>query len=110
MTAATARISEPAQRRFSVPGPLMLSIMGILWRAGRPVRFTHIHTRVCERHHPVAVTTVSATLSRLTKLGWVSRPRDGMYQYEISRRDLAADVTDGLAKLIDNVVLSIEEV
>lgn len=103
-------LNEPTRRRFSVPGPLMLSIMGILWRAERPVRFAHIHKQVCESHHPVAITTVSATLYRLIKLGWVSRPRDGVYQPIISRRDLAADVTDTLAKLIDDVVLAIDEV
>lgn len=88
----------------------MLSIMGVLWRAGRPVKMAHIHKRVCEQHHCVALTTVSSTLSRLIERKWVSRPRDGVYQYEITRRDLAADITDGLAKLIDDVVLSIEEV
>lgn len=106
----TALMPEPARRRLGVPGPLMLSIMGVLWRAGRPVKMAHIHARVCEQHHPVRLTTVSATLSRLTERGWVSRPRDGMYQYEITRRDLTADVTDQLAKLIDDTVLAIEEV
>jgi len=106
----TETVPEHAQRRLGVPGPLMLSIMGVLWRAGRPVKMAHIHTRVCEVHHPVSLTTVSATLFRLKERGWVSRPRDGMYQYEISRRDLTADVTDQLAKLIDDTVLAIEEV
>lgn len=103
-------ISEPAQRRLGVPGPLMLSIMGVLWRAGRPVKMAHIHARVCEQHHSVALTTISSTLSRLVERKWVSRPRDGMYQFEISRRDLTADVTDQLARLIDDTVLAIEEV
>lgn len=107
---AISTIPEPAQRRLGVPGPLMLSIMGVLWRAGRPVKMAHIHEYVCENHHPVRLTTVSATLSRLKERGWISRPRDGMYQYEITRRDLTADVTDQLAKLIDDTVLAIEEV
>jgi predicted transcriptional regulator len=106
----TETAPEPAQRRLGVPGPLMLSIMGVLWRAGRPVKMAHIHARVCENHHPVSLTTISATLFRLKQRGWVSRPRDGMYQYEITRRDLTADVTDQLAKLIDETVLAIEGV
>lgn len=95
---------------LGIPGALMLAIMGVLWRAERPLGVTIIHQRVCEHHKPVAITTVSSTLTRLLHRGWVSKPRQKVYQAAITRSNLTADVTDRLARLIDDVVLAIEEV
>ena len=110
MTAVEHELSEPAQRRLGVPGPLMLSILGVLWRANRPLRMSDIRQRVSEKYKPVALTTVSSTLSRMKERGWISKPRDGVYQAVITRRNLAADISDKLAALIDDTVLAIEEV
>ena len=98
------------QIHLGIPGPLMLSIMGVLWRSDRPLSVTHIHQRVCEHYKPVALTSVSSTLTRLLARGWICKPRQKVYQAAITRRELAADVSDKLATMIDDVVLAIEEV
>lgn len=106
----TAVAHDPISTYARVPGDLTLAIMGVLWRAHAPMEMGHIHRHVCREYKPVALTTVSSTLTRLINRGWVSRPRRTVYQATITRRDLAADVSDKLAALIDQVVLAIEKV
>lgn len=94
----------------AIPGALTLSIMGVLWRSERPLGVTYIHQRVCDAYKPIALTTVSSTLMRLQRRKWVCKPREKVYQAAITRSDMAADVSDQLAALIDEIVLKIEEV
>lgn len=107
---ATIPVVLADQKHLGVPGELTIAIMGVLWRADRPLMLGHIHRSVREHYKPVALTTVSSTLRRLVARGWVCKPRATVYQATITRRDLAADVSDKLASLIDDVVLAIEEV
>ena len=92
-----------------VPGPLTLAVMGVLWRAERPLALMFVYKRVCASYKPVAVTTVSTTLYRLMP-AWVSRPRDGMYQAAISREGAITELRDRLEGLIDDLTMAIEEV
>ena len=98
------------QRQVGLPGDLTLSILGVLWRAERPLSVTMVHRAVRERYKPVALTTVSSTLARLGTKGWVSKPRQHVYQAAITRNALIADISDRLSALIDETVLAIEEV
>ena len=112
MTAATDRQAEYSiyQRQVGLPGALTLAILGVLWRTNRPLSVTMAHRAVCACYKPVALTTVSSTLSRLIVKGWVSKPRDKVYQAAITRDALIADISDRLSALIDDTVLAIEEV
>jgi len=106
----TATATEYAQKHLGIPGPLTLAVFGVLWRAERPLSMGVIHNRVCDSYKPVALTTVSSTLSRLKSRGLVSKPRDGTYQAAITRNDLVIRVTSQLSMLIDDTILAIEEV
>jgi hypothetical protein len=73
---------------MNLPGPLMLAIMGVLWRAECRVQFMAIHRSICQSYKPVAITTTSATLGRMIASGYVTRHRPGIYQAAISRAAL----------------------
>ena len=106
-------MTAPARIRATygvgVPGALSLAVMGVLWRAGRPVKLEYVHRRVCEHYKPVTLSTVSCTLQRL-RPAWVSRPRDGMYQAVVSRAGAIIELRDRLEGLIDDLTMAIEEV
>ncbi len=110
MTAVDHHLADPAQHRLGVPGPLMLGILGVLWRADRPMRMKHIHQRVNRSYKPVAITTVSSTLNRMKTRRWISKTRAGVYQAMITRAELATLIADKLSALIDDTILAIEEV
>ena len=91
-----------------IPGPLTYAIMGVLWRAGRPLALKYIVQRVRRDYKDVAPTTVSTTIYRLMP-AWVSRPRPGMYEPALSRQAAITELRDRLESLIDDVTLAIEE-
>ncbi len=83
---------------MNLPGPLMLAIMGVLWKTPR-LNFMILTRRVCEAYKPVAVTTVSSTLTRMIVRGYVERVSSGMYRAAMSREQLI----DMIASVIDEV-------
>lgn len=77
----------------SLPGPLTLSILAVVWERKR-ADFQSICRGVAERHKPLAQSTISTTLTRLIQRGWLKRVDHNMYVAVISRTELIAWITD----------------
>ena len=72
--------------------PLQLAILGALWRDGR-LALSQIMRAVHREYKPVAVSTVSTTLTRLVERQWVERIDRHYYQSRITRADMIAALT-----------------
>lgn len=90
-------VATPAVDRVTLPGPLTLAIMGLLWRDDR--NLGSIHRRLCEEYKPIALSTLSTTLTRLIERGWIVRNPHRRYHAIKSRTELILEITE----LIDSV-------
>lgn len=70
-----------------VPGPLQLAILAVLWRFDR-ASLTAIHRTVNLAYKPIALSSLSTTITRLLRRGWITRPKPGQYRAAISRQQL----------------------
>lgn len=77
-----------------LPGPLMLAIMGALWRDKLTLK--SLHRTVCKDYKPIAYSTLSTTITRLVQRGWIERVQYGYYRSGISRDALKALVTEAI--------------
>jgi predicted transcriptional regulator len=93
----TAEYDPDVAAMVSMPGPLTLAVMGILWRH-QAIPLMRLYRSVCEDYKPVALSTVSTTLTRLIQRGWAKRSRHG-YQAGVTRSELIVRITD----IIDSV-------
>ena len=71
-----------------IPGPLQLAILRVLWRHDR-MRLMDLWQAVRAIHgSDTALSTVSTTLTRLLRRGWVARPKSGYYAAVLDRDQL----------------------
>lgn len=93
----TAEYNPDVATMRSLPGPLTLAVMGILWRH-QSIPLMRLYRAVCDEYKQVALSTVSTTLTRLILRGWAKRTSYG-YQAGVSRSELIVRITD----IIDSV-------
>lgn len=108
----TAAIEKPKSHlcfssddnRILTIGQLQLFILGQMWRH-KEMTLGHIHRIVCREYgkksddphsqpKQLALTTVSTTLARMTRLGFLIRTQYGRYTAAISREELIAQIAD----------------
>lgn len=80
-----------------IPGPLQLAILAVLWRRDK-ARLTDILQAVRFDYKPVALSTVSTTMTRLIQRGWVKRTSLGLYRAGISRQQLIDQIVEHIER------------
>ena len=85
-------IDNDRQTVLYLPGPLMLAILGALWKDNLTLR--GLHAVLNRDYKPIALSTLSTTMTRLVHRGWVTRLRTSWYTTGISRDELKALVTE----------------
>lgn len=77
-----------------IPGRLQLAILSALWGNPHGLSLNRLHKIVNERYKIVALTTVSTTVIRLVRRGWIVRPFTGHYQAAVTRQDLIDQIAE----------------
>lgn len=89
----TATYDPEASAMRQLPGPLTLTIMATLW-SRRRCTFSGICRDVANEYKPLAASSVSSTLTRLIRRGWIRRIGTGLYEPVVSRSELILYVTE----------------
>lgn len=89
-------------------GPLESEVMGVVWRAGRPVAVREVVDDLNEsRSEPLAYTTVMTVMSRLAEKDALSRRKSGRsYVYEASAPDAAGIAVKDVLRAYGDVAVA----
>jgi len=89
-------------------GPLESEVMGVVWRAGRPVAVREVVDDLNEsRSEPLAYTTVMTVMSRLAEKDALSRCKSGRsYVYEASAPDAAGIAVKDVLRAYGDVAVA----
>lgn len=89
-------------------GPLESEVMGVVWRAGRPVAVREVVGDLNEsRSEPLAYTTVMTVMSRLAEKDALSRRKSGRsYVYEASAPDAAGIAVKDVLRAYGDVAVA----
>jgi predicted transcriptional regulator len=89
-------------------GPLESEVMGVVWRAGRPVAVREVVDDLNEsRAEPLAYTTVMTVMSRLAEKDALSRRKSGRsYVYEANAPDAAGIAVKDVLRAYGDVAVA----
>jgi predicted transcriptional regulator len=89
-------------------GPLESEVMGVVWRAGRPVAVREVVDDLNEsRSEPLAYTTVMTVMSRLAEKEALSRRKSGRsYVYEANAPDAAGIAVKDVLRAYGDVAVA----
>jgi predicted transcriptional regulator len=89
-------------------GPLESEVMGVVWRAGRPVAVREVVDDLNEsRSEPLAYTTVMTVMSRLAEKDALSRRKVGRgYVYEANAPDAAGIAVKDVLRAYGDVAVA----
>jgi predicted transcriptional regulator len=89
-------------------GPLESEVMGVVWRAGRPVAVREVVDDLNEfRSEPLAYTTVMTVMSRLAEKDALSRRKSGRsYVYEANAPDAAGIAVKDVLRAYGDVAVA----
>ncbi|HEY0391184.1 MAG TPA: BlaI/MecI/CopY family transcriptional regulator [Solirubrobacterales bacterium] len=89
-------------------GPLESEVMGVVWRAGRPVAVREVVDDLNEsRSEPLAYTTVMTVMSRLAEKDALSRHKSGRsYVYEANAPDAAGIAVKDVLRAYGDVAVA----
>jgi predicted transcriptional regulator len=89
-------------------GPLESEVMGVVWRAGRPVAVREVVDDLNEsRAEPLAYTTVMTVMSRLAEKDALSRRKAGRsYVYEANAPDAAGIAVKDVLRAYGDVAVA----
>jgi len=89
-------------------GPLESEVMGVVWRAGRPVAVREVVDDLNEsRAEPLAYTTVMTVMSRLAEKDTLSRRKVGRgYVYEANAPDAAGIAVKDVLRAYGDVAVA----
>jgi predicted transcriptional regulator len=89
-------------------GPLESEVMGVVWRAGRPVAVREVVDNLNEsRSEPLAYTTVMTVMSRLAEKDALSRRKSGRsYVYEANAPDAAGIAVKDVLRAYGDVAVA----
>jgi len=89
-------------------GPLESEVMGVVWRASRPVAVREVVDDLNEsRSEPLAYTTVMTVMSRLAEKDALSRRKSGRsYVYEANAPDAAGIAVKDVLRAYGDVAVA----
>jgi len=89
-------------------GPLESEVMGVVWRAGRPVAVREVVGDLNEsRSEPLAYTTVMTVMSRLAEKDALTRRKSGRsYVYEANAPDAAGIAVKDVLRAYGDVAVA----